>query len=94
MILNKFCVVRPQFVLHTIEFEMQQTLLSRADLSALWHVLDSLHSEHFAIFNCGVDAGASVGHKHMQVLPHPGRSEFEMFPDSVDLGEGTSHRCA
>ncbi|KAF2449185.1 hypothetical protein P171DRAFT_187741 [Karstenula rhodostoma CBS 690.94] len=87
LILNKFCVVRPQFVLHTVEFEPQQTPLSFADLSALWHVLGSLQSEHFAIFNCGVDAGASVGHKHMQVLPHPGRDEFELFPDSVELGE-------
>ncbi|KAJ4359504.1 uncharacterized protein N0V89_000059 [Didymosphaeria variabile] len=87
LILNKFCVVRPQFVLHTVEFEPQQTPLSLADLGALWSVLGSLQSEHLAIFNCGADAGASVGHKHMQVLPHPGREAFELFPDGGELGD-------
>lgn len=92
LILNKFCVVRPQFVIHTVEFEPQQTPLSLADLSALWNVLDRLESEHVAIFNCGADAGASVGHKHMQILPHPETEEFVMFPDAMELGDGI-HDC-
>ncbi|KAF1967710.1 hypothetical protein BU23DRAFT_286166 [Bimuria novae-zelandiae CBS 107.79] len=93
LILNKFCVIRPQFVLHTVEFEPQQTPLSFADLDALWNVLSRLESEHIAIFNCGAEAGASMGHKHMQVLPHPGREEFELFLDVVELGSDI-HVCA
>ncbi|KAJ4295549.1 hypothetical protein N0V90_007562 [Kalmusia sp. IMI 367209] len=92
LILNKFCVVRPQFVIHTVEFERQQTPLSLADLSALWDVLSRLESEHIAIFNCGADAGASMGHKHMQLLPHPGRKEFELFPDLFKSGSGTNKK--
>ncbi|CAI6335479.1 unnamed protein product [Periconia digitata] len=88
LILNKFCVVRPQFVLHTVEFVPQQRALDSADLGSLWHVLQSLQSEHIAIFNCGVDAGASVGHKHMQILPHPGGSDFQFFPDTVPAQDG------
>jgi ATP adenylyltransferase/5',5'''-P-1,P-4-tetraphosphate phosphorylase II len=32
------------------------------------------------IFNCGFEAGSSIGHKHMQVLP---KAEVELFPDSA-----------
>ncbi|PVH94701.1 hypothetical protein DM02DRAFT_572482 [Periconia macrospinosa] len=88
LILNKFCVVRPQFVLHTIDFVPQKQALDAADLGALWHVLTNLKSEHIAIFNCGAEAGASVGHKHMQVLPRSPHAEFQLFPDIDSVEEG------
>lgn len=81
LILNKFCVVRPQFVLHTIEFEPQNEPLSDVDCDALWEVLSSLGNEYIAIFNCGPDAGASVGHKHMQIIPRPNSEGHALFPD-------------
>jgi len=88
LILNKYCVVRPQFVLHTIDFEPQQQALSKSDSSALWEALARFSDDYFAIFNCGADAGASVGHKHMQILPHPGREYFTLFPDASPLRAG------
>lgn len=76
LILNKFSVVRPQFVLPTVEFEPQLDPLNLDDFSAVWEVLGGLSSEKYlAIFNCGVDAGSSVGHKHLQVIPLPERYE-------------------
>jgi ATP adenylyltransferase/5',5'''-P-1,P-4-tetraphosphate phosphorylase II len=83
LILNKYCVVRPQLVLHTTNFEAQSNPLDIADFDALWKVLCEMGREYFAIFNCGADAGASVGHKHMQILPHSTNSDFELFPDRM-----------
>ncbi|KAL1648717.1 hypothetical protein SLS58_001892 [Diplodia intermedia] len=81
LILNKFSVVRPQFVLPTIDFESQNEPLSLADFQAVWEVLSSLENEYIAIFNCGVEAGASVGHKHLQIIPCPDSKEHKLFPD-------------
>lgn len=88
LILNKFSVVRPQFVLPTIEFEPQNEPLTATDLGAAWEVLSSLESEYMIIFNCGADAGASVGHKHLQVLPCPDPKEHTLFPETNLLNEG------
>jgi ATP adenylyltransferase/5',5'''-P-1,P-4-tetraphosphate phosphorylase II len=90
LILNKYSVVRPQFVLPTIEFEPQSSPLNASDSAALWDVLIRLGGDYIATFNCGADAGASVGHKHMQILPHPEREMFKLFPDTETLGEGKS----
>ena len=43
------------------------------------------------IYNCGVEAGSSIGHKHLQVLPRPGKEDFEMFPDALGIDEGGCH---
>lgn len=88
LILNKFSVVRPQFVLPTIEFQSQNDPLTAADLGAAWEVLSSLESEYMIIFNCGADGGASVGHKHLQVLPCPDPKEHELFPETRLSNEG------
>lgn len=90
LILNKFCVVRPQYVLHTTRYERQSDKLSALDLEAAWSVLSRLESEHIVIFNCGVEAGASQGHKHLQILPRPKREEFELFPDLLGIDDGRS----
>jgi ATP adenylyltransferase/5',5'''-P-1,P-4-tetraphosphate phosphorylase II len=93
LILNKFCVVRPQFVLPTVEFEPQSNPLCEADFSALGEVLCRLDGNFVAIFNCGAEAGASVGHKHMQVLPNLERKEFMLFPDMGIVSQGMA-ACA
>ncbi|EME41442.1 hypothetical protein DOTSEDRAFT_36842 [Dothistroma septosporum NZE10] len=81
LILNKFCVVRPQFVLHTTEFEQQSDPLTHRDIEALWQTMQSLgQGKYIGIFNCGAKAGSSIGHKHMQVFP---RSDHTIFPDSL-----------
>lgn len=74
LILNKYCVVRPQMVLHTIAFEPQDDLLDEGDFDAAWRalaLLDPQQQRFMVIFNGGKDAGASVNHKHLQVLPGP-----------------------
>ena len=71
LILNKFCAVRPQFVLPTQEYRSQEEFLNETDFQAAWSVVSKLRSKFFAIYNCGINAGRSVEHKHLQVLPQP-----------------------
>lgn len=71
LILNKFCAVRPQFVLPTAEYRSQEEFLNQTDFQAAWSVVRRLRSPFFAIYNCGINAGRSVEHKHLQVLPQP-----------------------
>ncbi|KAH7313025.1 Ap4A phosphorylase II [Rhexocercosporidium sp. MPI-PUGE-AT-0058] len=85
LILNKYCVVRPQFILHTTVFTPQSDHLNEVDLDAAWNVLRRLKSRHMAIYNCGFEAGSSIGHKHLQVLPRPEKEEFELFPDALGV---------
>ncbi len=61
LILNKYCVMRPQFILHTNEFERRSDPVSLADMAATWSVLGRLGaSGYMAIYNCGVEAGSSL----------------------------------
>jgi ATP adenylyltransferase/5',5'''-P-1,P-4-tetraphosphate phosphorylase II len=90
LILNKYCVVRPQSLLHTNVFVPQNNYLSESDLLAAWNVLSRLESPHMIIYNCGFEAGSSLGHKHVQILPRPLGEEFEFFPDSIGISEGQS----
>lgn len=72
LILNKFCVMRPQFVLPTLDFQPQKDPLNAHDFQAGWDVLTQLPPHtYMMIFNCGIDAGSSVGHKHLQIIPQP-----------------------
>ena len=64
--------MRPQFVLHTVEYEHQDQGLNDGDLRAGWDALQALGNDYMVIFNGGEDAGASVGHKHLQVIPKAG----------------------
>lgn len=77
LILNKYCAVRPQMVLHTVEFENQDELLNAYDFQAAWLALTALGARYMVIFNGGKDAGASLNHKHMQVIPRAGHSGLE-----------------
>ncbi|KAI5360339.1 putative Ap4A phosphorylase 1/2, ATP adenylyltransferase, HIT-like superfamily [Septoria linicola] len=79
LILNKFCVVRPQFVLPTLEYQPQSDPLDVADFQAAWDVLIQLPENYMIIFNCGVEAGSSVGHKHLQIIPQPRSNSRNFF---------------
>ncbi|CAL3965359.1 unnamed protein product [Diplocarpon coronariae] len=86
LILNKYCIVRPQYILHTNVFTPQAEHLNESDFAAAWEVLGKLNSRHVVIFNCGAMAGSSLGHKHLQVLPRPMREDgFELFPDALGI---------
>lgn len=39
------------------------------------------------IYNCGFEAGSSLGHKHLQILPRPNKDEWEFFPDVLGIDE-------
>ncbi|KAH6717155.1 hypothetical protein BKA61DRAFT_318840 [Leptodontidium sp. MPI-SDFR-AT-0119] len=87
LILNKYCVVRPQYVLHTTVFTPQSDHLNEGDFASAWDVLRRLKSRHMVIYNCGVESGSSIGHKHLQVLPRPEKGDFELFPDALGIDE-------
>ncbi len=67
MILNKFPVVQDHALLVTKEFVPQTDRLDVRDFAALRCCVSRLHA--LAFFNCGPASGASVRHKHMQVIP-------------------------
>ncbi|KAM0711689.1 hypothetical protein Q7P35_001056 [Cladosporium inversicolor] len=86
LILNKYCAVRPQMVLHTVEFEPQDDLLNTHDFNAAWLALTALGDQYMVIFNGGKDAGASLNHKHMQVIPRAGHAGLEYLVQGAEDG--------
>ncbi|KAL2835600.1 ATP adenylyltransferase-domain-containing protein [Aspergillus pseudoustus] len=79
LVVNKFCMFRPQLLLLTSDsYRRQREPLDLNDLSAACSVLSDLSARPlFVIYNCGPVGGASRQHKHLQVLPRPPR----LFPD-------------
>jgi ATP adenylyltransferase len=73
-------------VLHTVEFESQDELLNVCDFEAAWGALRSLGERFVVIFNGGKDAGASLNHKHMQVIPRSGHGGLEALVESSANG--------
>ena len=59
-------------MLHTVEYAQQDEGLDDADLRAGWEALAALGEGFMVIFNGGVEAGASVAHRHLQVIPKAG----------------------
>jgi ATP adenylyltransferase len=88
LILNKYCVLRPQFVLPTLEYRSQEEPLDEFDLQAAWSVITSLRNKYMAIYNCGANAGRSVEYKHLQVLPQPAYLEQPPFFLLIDQNIG------
>ena len=68
-ILNKFPVLEHHLLLVTRAYEAQRAPLSRDDFAALQRALAELGGLGF--YNAGAEAGASQGHKHLQVVPGP-----------------------
>ena len=68
-LLNKFNVVDHHLLVVTREYRDQEELPTGADLAALWAVLEQV--DGLAFYNGGPTAGASQGHKHLQLVPHP-----------------------
>ncbi|KAK5170495.1 uncharacterized protein LTR77_005083 [Saxophila tyrrhenica] len=98
--LNKYSVSRPQYILPTLTYSPQASQLTPSDLSAAFAVLLSLKTEHMVIYNCGPAAGASQGHKHLQILPVQRAAGFRFFTDDISIPterpvvvEGVPHRC-
>lgn len=68
-VLNKFNVVDHHLLIITREFEDQESVINQQDflaLSACFHQINGL-----GFYNSGKTAGASVQHKHLQIVPFP-----------------------
>ncbi|MCC5615289.1 phosphorylase [Nostoc sp. CHAB 5836] len=68
-ILNKFNVVDDHLLIITRAFEEQESLLTLEDFTAMWACLADF--DGLAFYNSGKIAGASQGHKHLQLVPLP-----------------------
>ena len=66
-LLNKYNVVENHLLIITRAFFEQETLLDLSDFIALWTSLAQI--DGLAFYNAGKDAGASVKHKHLQLIP-------------------------
>jgi ATP adenylyltransferase len=88
LILSKFCVYRPSYLLHTNDYVPQKDDLNEADIAATWLLLGHLRRPQMALFNCGAEAGASQSHKHIQLLPRPLPPGPELFPDRAQFSSG------
>ncbi|KAI9372188.1 ATP adenylyltransferase-domain-containing protein [Aspergillus egyptiacus] len=89
LVVNKFCISRPQLLLLTRDsYRRQWEPLGLEDLAAACTVLGSLDHDLYVIYNCGPMAGSSRRHKHLQVLPRPG----QLFPDSQGVSGAVPYR--
>lgn len=77
-ILNKYKVVDHHVLLVTREFEQQQSFINHADFTALAACLQKVDGLGF--YNAGEAAGASVRHKHLQLVPRSLAPEFQDLP--------------
>jgi len=68
LIFNKFSVCDQHVLVITKDFENQLDLLNHKDFKAALLTCKALDAMMF--FNCGINSGASIKHKHMQVIPY------------------------
>lgn len=85
VILNRYCVYRPQYLLMAKDFRgSQNDPLYYNDLAAAWSLLLASPTPLFLIYNCDPEAGCSRQHKHMHAFPRPGTEanpDLPLFPD-------------
>jgi ATP adenylyltransferase len=69
LLFNKYCISRDHLLITTKNFESQFSRLYAKDFEAALHVLGHWEDDLLFFYNCGPNSGASVLHKHMQILP-------------------------
>lgn len=77
-LLNKFNVVDNHLLIVTREFEEQESLLNLEDFIALCACMQQF--DGLAFYNGGKVAGASVRHKHLQIVPLSLVPDLEQIP--------------
>lgn len=77
-LLNKYNVVDHHLLIVTRDFEEQENLINHADLTALCACLQKVDGLGF--YNSRKDAGASVRHKHLQLVPGSLAPNLEQIP--------------
>lgn len=86
LLLNKFSLYRPMLIAATRDYQLQTDNLNAQDFEAVWAVLKAFKMPLIMFYNCGVNAGSSQGHKHMQLFPRaPSQS---LWPDAVVPEDG------
>lgn len=75
-------------ILHTALFALQTDELDERDLAAAWDILHNIRTPQMIIYNCGVEAGSSQGHKHIQIFPRQDSEDFQPFPSKALSTEG------
>ena len=68
LVFNKFSVCKEHVICITKDFVRQDSPLCLKDIQACLLVMDRLDA--FMFFNCGPHSGASILHKHMQLIPY------------------------
>jgi len=83
-LLNKYNVMNNHILMVTKQFEPQRTPLGPEDFMAALICLQA--QEGLVFYNGGPDAGASVEHKHLQMIPYP-RSSPTALPETEWFSE-------
>lgn len=82
-LLNKYNVIEEHLLIVTRAFVQQETPLNFDDFLALWAVLKEV--DGLAFYNSGTAAGASVTHKHLQLVPKALAPSVREIPIEVGL---------
>lgn len=88
LLLNKWSVLPAHGLIVTRAFEPQSAPLRDRDFHALWRCL--LATEGLGFYNGGPEAGASQGHKHLQVVFLPLAPGSLRFPMEEVLGRAAA----
>ncbi|KAI9014102.1 hypothetical protein DFJ74DRAFT_681256 [Hyaloraphidium curvatum] len=70
VVMNKFTVIENHILLTTKGFKQQSCVLDRSELGAMWSLMQGYGPDAFGFHNNGLASGASVAHRHLQVLPY------------------------
>lgn len=85
LLVNKYCIYRPMLVIPTKEYALQTDDLDISDIEATWAVLQAFSTPSLVIYNCGINAGSSQGHKHLQLFPLPAH---QLWPSKASSSVG------
>lgn len=86
LLVNKYGIFRPMTVIPTKQYALQTDDLDLSDVNAAWSVLKAFQTPSLIIYNCGINAGSSQGHKHTQVFPLPAH---QLWPSKATSHDGT-----
>lgn len=90
LLVNKYGIFRPMTVIPTRHYALQTDDLDLSDVNAAWSVLKAFQTPSLIIYNCGINAGSSQGHKHTQVFPLPGHQLWPSKTTSCDGKQSSS----
>jgi ATP adenylyltransferase len=91
-LLNKYNVVDHHLLIITREFESQKTLINLADFIALCACLQQI--DGLAFYNGGKMAGASVRHKHIQIVPLSLVENQENIPIEIVINDNLKEKIS